>query len=159
MLSLEKEPYGFEDMIDADSQNWKPPNCDDSPSTLGALDQANPDPYCGPQYIIPILASMMDKAIADFESILNDGYDKYFGLYAGYVVDSSRQNLVDFMKEKGGEYFDCQVIEKITCCRNCWNDHGENSNACQHCSLPYCSGTSLSPPPFQPARTWGITEC
>ncbi|KAH6679952.1 killer toxin subunits alpha/beta [Plectosphaerella plurivora] len=139
------EATGFEDQIDPGSESWEAPECTGSFETLDDLSKANVNAYCGPRYIIPILRRMLQKAIDDFSSFASKDYDKYFGLYAGYVADSAQEVTTNFLKEKGKDYFNCQVVEKITCCRACYYLHGDNSKACQHCSLPYCNeiaGTS-----------------
>ncbi|OLN89005.1 hypothetical protein CCHL11_06054 [Colletotrichum chlorophyti] len=80
----------------------------------------------------------MEKAIENYNKILSDGYDKYFGIYADYVVSQAGEAIDRFLKEKGDTYFKCDIIEKISCCRGCYFEQGDGSKACQHCELRIC---------------------
>lgn len=89
-------------------------NCDGSFDSLDQLAQANAPLECGPQYVLPILRNMLQVAVVDFNAIMADGYDKYFGIYAQYAADNGGTMLHSFMNEHGNEYFSCNIIEEIS---------------------------------------------
>lgn len=84
------------------------------------LDFANEiPPHCAPKYLLPVLHRMLEDAKARFLEIDKDGYDKYFGVYADYIVDTSGAALHQFMLDNGDTYFNCKIYTEMTCCTNC----------------------------------------
>ncbi|KAJ4996385.1 chitinase [Colletotrichum sp. SAR 10_66] len=99
---------------------------------------------------------VLNKAMIDYDKIIADGYDKYFNFYADYVVSTSGEALNDFLENKGKDYFTCNVIEKITCCRQCHYKLGDKSKECQHCTLQMCE--TISSAWDEPAEWHNVSE-
>ncbi|QPH06483.1 hypothetical protein C2857_004988 [Epichloe festucae Fl1] len=131
------EPWGnFDSPIDVEQA---PPCCYARFNSLEELDKAEFDKCCGPQYILATLGKMMDEAVNEYNNILKGDYDKYFGLYANHVAGSAHRALRSFLTEKGNKYFNCKVVEEVTCCRGCEYKHGKGSSQCKYCEYEMCA--------------------
>ncbi|KAJ0269274.1 hypothetical protein Brms1b_013244 [Colletotrichum noveboracense] len=74
------------------------------------------DFWCGPQYTITILLQILQDSLARYDEIMASGYDKYFKIYADYLVSNAWSALRNFMFKHGDEYFTCKITEDTTCC-------------------------------------------
>lgn len=55
-------------------------------------------------YIITILKVMLANARKRFDEIMSNDYDKYFEVFARFLVENHQDALADFTFQKGGEY-------------------------------------------------------
>ncbi|KAK2728197.1 killer toxin subunits alpha beta [Colletotrichum kahawae] len=90
------------------------------------------DLWCGPQYTITILLQMLQDSLARYDEIMASGYDKYFKIYADYLVSNAWSALRNFMLKHGDEYFTCKITEETTCCNVCKAE----GVSCQWCRDP-----------------------
>lgn len=129
------------------------PPCDGNYNTLDDIERdAGLIPlYCGPQYVIPILHRALNDAKKRYNEIIDSGYDKYFGIYAKYVVDYAPQTLESFMTDKGNDYFTCDIVEQIRCCRAC-DILLVDGDACKWCKMENCD--LIDSPYGDPDLTW-----
>lgn len=113
-------PQPFDPDPKADSPD---PNCPYEPTTLDEvfnLNYFNDLPtHCVPQYMIPILQSMLEEATNRYNEIMADGYDHYFSVYSDYIVENAGAALYEFLKDSGNDYFDCDVWQEYPCCTSC----------------------------------------
>ncbi|KAH8667088.1 hypothetical protein BX600DRAFT_412924 [Xylariales sp. PMI_506] len=152
-LFLGSNPSNFDPDPTVD---YDPPVCDASFESLDQVIQANPPIECGPVYVLPILQNMLRQAVTDFNAVLANGYDKYFGIYADYTASNAGGMMHDFLNEKGNDYFSCLIIEEITCCRSCYWTHGDNNPQCQHCTLEMCD--KITSPWGVPSEYHNVSE-
>lgn len=71
--------------------------------------------WCGPQYTITMLLQILRDSMARYDEMMASGYDKYFKIYADYLVSNAWSALRNFMRKHGDEYFTCNVTEETTC--------------------------------------------
>ncbi|CAI0652258.1 unnamed protein product [Colletotrichum noveboracense] len=72
----------------------------------------------GSKYRIDRLLILQDS-LARYDEIMASGYDKYFKIYADYLVSNAWSALRNFMFKHGDEYFTCKITEDTTCCNVC----------------------------------------
>jgi len=90
---------------------------------------------CGYFYLIPILKKIYDDSIDEYKSILDkDDYDEKFDIYADAIAREGPLAARTFLQDHGDRYFQCDVVERISCCYNCHDKYGEGSKECQHCT-------------------------
>ncbi|KAM0544199.1 hypothetical protein ACHAPJ_011950 [Fusarium lateritium] len=77
------------------------------------------DLWCGPQYTIRILLKILQDSLTRYDEIMSDGYDKYFKIYAEYLVDNAWSALRNYMYDHGDEFFTCKITEEVACCTTC----------------------------------------
>jgi len=63
---------------------------------------------------------------------MRDDYDRKFEFYAKYLVDGAPDRIKKITQDDGQDYFDCDVYEKIYCCRTCRNLWSEQE--CRYCA-------------------------
>ncbi|EQB47722.1 hypothetical protein CGLO_13109 [Colletotrichum gloeosporioides Cg-14] len=86
------------------------------------------------------LPATLQAAVKRYDEIMKGDYDKYFQIYADYLVQDSADTLEKFMGDNGADCFDCDVREQYPCCAGC--DKIEvYGNACKHC-VDECPGKS-----------------
>ncbi|KAF2688554.1 hypothetical protein K458DRAFT_428109 [Lentithecium fluviatile CBS 122367] len=76
---------------------------------------------------------MHTAALADYDKLINGGYDKKFKTYADAVVKSGKAVVNKFMYDKGNDYFTCDVTEVITCCKYCKYVNNPGNGECRWC--------------------------
>ncbi|KAM0287958.1 hypothetical protein ACHAQH_000025 [Verticillium albo-atrum] len=127
---------------DGEDSNYKPdPNddrplepCPYSPTTMDQiynLDFRNEiPPHCVAKYLIPVLHSMFKEVKKRFDEILDDGYDKYFKLYADHIFTNRHEALWQLMMDEGNDYFNCEIYSKFPCCAGCEALNRHNCHTC-----------------------------
>ncbi|KAJ0274304.1 hypothetical protein CBS470a_011835 [Colletotrichum nupharicola] len=95
------------------------------------------DFWCGPQYTITILLQILQDSLARYDEIMASGYDKYFKIYADYLVSNAWSALRNFMFKHGDEYFTCKITEDTTCCNGPYDDLCRCTNTTQLCPPNY----------------------
>lgn len=115
-------------------------SCDSDYATLDdvANDAGKISSRCAPIYVLRILKRLLDESLASYDDIMHDGYDKKFDLYAKTVAGMGPSALRDYFVNHGDQYFSCEIVERVTCCRGCYYVHGDNDPACKYCSDPLC---------------------
>lgn len=110
-------------------------------STLDKIEsQAGTIPlFCGPVQVLPVLVKMLQDATDQYNEILADHYDYYFGLYANMVSDMAPGQFYKYV-EKARDDFTCMVPEKVVCCTSCQTKYpGQN---CEYCDNSQCNPSS-----------------
>ncbi|EEA26398.1 hypothetical protein TMatcc_005334 [Talaromyces marneffei ATCC 18224] len=121
-------------------------SCSASYATLDAIaaDAGKIPSMCAAIYMVQILQKMYNDAMAQYNSLMTQGYDDKFKTYAGVVVDHAGASMTQMIYGNGTKYFDCVVAEVNFCCSVCnSNDHGcdycrnETSGCKQFCNPRY----------------------
>lgn len=79
------------------------------------------------RYIFGLEIRIMESAPKNDKALVDDGYDKKFKTYAGYVEDQVPPQINKFISEQGNDYFKCKEYTKLNCCNDCtfatcWED-------------------------------------
>jgi hypothetical protein len=86
---------------------------------------------CRIYYALEILYTWIDDALKSYDTLITDGYNKKFDIYAEETVTEANDVLDDKAENHGNDYFDCQVVEKVSCCPGCKYLHGDQE--CLYC--------------------------
>ena len=142
-----------------DPQPYTPNPDDDKPlgpctATYTTLEDIENDSgkistFCGVWYVLEVLSAKLEAAQSRYDQIMKDGYDGYFDTYAKYIVEQAPDAMRQFLKDRGKEFFDCDIMERIECCRIC---EFENKN-CRWCTDSNCDLID-SPWGSDPGVTW-----
>ncbi|KAI0543297.1 glycoside hydrolase [Xylaria curta] len=93
---------------------------------------------CGSLYVLPILRNIASDSLKRYNDIIDDGYDKKFAAYAESVAVSARIAVLDYTDKYGNDYFECQVVEAVSCQRICEDKDGEGSDKCRWSTIEQC---------------------
>ncbi|KAL9573156.1 hypothetical protein ACKAV7_002841 [Fusarium commune] len=88
--------------------------------------------HCVAQYTITVLKALLTETLNNYTTLLNEGYDKKFGIYSKAVAGSASQSLLGFIDDHGNDYATCTVAETSICCKACNNDKKSDSY-CDYC--------------------------
>jgi hypothetical protein len=84
--------------------------------------QGSIESFCVEQYIVDVQVAIFDGALNKYNKIIDDGYDKKFSIWEGYVKDQIPAQIKDFMvTDKVDKYFKCSETTYVTCCDSCNN--------------------------------------
>ncbi|KAF4412991.1 Multidomain esterase [Colletotrichum fructicola] len=110
------------------------PVCDETFDNFDKLVEASDDipDTCATQYVLQVGQATLQAAVKRYDEIMKGDYDKYFQIYADYLVQNSADTLEKFMRDNGADYFDCDVREQYTCCAGC-DKIGLYGDTCKHC--------------------------
>ena len=96
--------------------------CDATYNSLSTLeDRKDKVPsHCMYIYMAKILSKMMDDALKKYDDMIEDGYDKKFKTFAGYVKEQAPSQINAFMGNgKAGDFFKCEETGMRNCCGTC----------------------------------------
>ena len=91
-------------------------------------------PWCATQYLLDILHREVQDALEKYNDIMDDGYDKYFGIYSDYIVSNAGPSLQKYLLDHGKDYFTCKITEEYGCCNSC----DDEQVSCNHCKEGPC---------------------
>ncbi|KAF6803218.1 glycoside hydrolase family 18 protein [Colletotrichum sojae] len=98
--------------------------CTSSFSTLSQLEERkNSIPsHCLEQYIVDVQVSVFDVALKKYKKLIEDGYDKKFSIWEGYIKEQIPAQIKNFMAtDKVDKYFKCGETKTVVCCNTCQN--------------------------------------
>lgn len=122
---------------DIDQGTDKIPDCKGSYTKLEDVPM-DVEPYCKNLYILQALRAELQGEIDQYNSLLEDGYEKKFHTYAKAVARSGNKALEGFMWKHADDYFVCNVIEVAICCKACEYPGPVNDEVKKRCM--YCEG-------------------
>lgn len=148
--TLDEDDIGDSD-YEPDPADEKPlAPCTYTPTTMDQITNLNYRneilPHCAARYLISVMHATFKEVRSRYTAIMNDGYDKYFGIYADHVYKETGAAMFKFMMENGNKYFNCEISSKFACCRAC-NLGG--TNKCKNC-ISDCTVTS----PYHEGWEW-----
>ncbi|KAF2223869.1 hypothetical protein BDZ85DRAFT_296027 [Elsinoe ampelina] len=97
-----------------------PPPCPSRFETLEVLDlQRDTIPgRCMSQYLIGGLLIALRRALDRYATLMNNGYDSKFKVYADYIRGSLQTQLDTFLAQNAPRYFDCTKYGEVVVCNN-----------------------------------------
>lgn len=101
---------------------WSP--CTGSFATLQQLEdrKGSIPAHCLEQYIVDVQVAVFDAALKKYKKLVDDGYDKKFSIWEGYVKQQIPGQIKHFMAtDKADKYFKCGEMTIVTCCNTCQN--------------------------------------
>jgi hypothetical protein len=103
---------------DAEPQEYGTP-----PSSLEDLSSQNSDfsvpGHCVNLFLIHVLYDENKAALEKYQKLMNDGFDDDFKRYSDYILGSIQPQILEFMRDHAGEYFDCEKLDERPCCSDC----------------------------------------
>ncbi|CZS91648.1 uncharacterized protein RCO7_06969 [Rhynchosporium graminicola] len=77
-------------------------------------------PHCLEQYLVDVQVAVFDGALQKYEKLINDGYDKKFSVWEGYIKAQIPAQLNNFMaSDQVDKFFKCGEMKAVTCCDTC----------------------------------------
>ncbi|KAL4903811.1 hypothetical protein BDW74DRAFT_185906 [Aspergillus multicolor] len=145
------------DEEDDESEDWDA--CDTTYSSLDAIsaDSGNIPDYCMNTYIVGAQQTTLDKALENYTSIVDDGYDAKFKVYNRYISELIPEELKSYMAANASRYFTCTREKNIVCCDDC------PSAACGTCTpgsdcVPGYANVTIACPSSIPDATYDVYE-
>ena len=114
-----------------DYGNIKDCNVDQTFSKIEDIPKTGPM-ICRIYYALEILYKYADDSLKAYDTLIRDDYNKKFDIYAKETVTQANDVLDDKAENHGNDYFDCEVVEKVTCCSGCEALHGKQE--CLYCA-------------------------
>ena len=121
---------------------WAP--CPGSFSTLQQLEdrKGSIPAHCMDQYIFDVQVAVYEASLKKYKKLLEDGYDKKFQIWEGYLKDQIPDQFADFMNsDKMLPYFECTEKGPFFCCESC--RYGLDCSGCK--TKPACLSTEEAP--------------
>ncbi|KAK3317910.1 killer toxin alpha/beta [Apodospora peruviana] len=116
-------------------------DCKGSYDSLEKIGEAADIPsHCVPVYMVEVMANILTNSMKEYDDLMADGYDRKFNTYADAVVKSGKRAVRDWMYAHGNDYFTCDVVEPISCCKWCQSIHRPEHGECRYCDNKYCNG-------------------
>ncbi|KAL2193085.1 hypothetical protein P885DRAFT_46060 [Corynascus similis CBS 632.67] len=76
--------------------------------------------HCLEQYIVDVQVAVFDGALKKYKKLIDDGYDKKFSIWEGYLKEQIPSQIKNFMAtDKVDKYFKCGETKYVTCCDTC----------------------------------------
>jgi hypothetical protein len=101
----------------------EPQECGTPPSSLEDLSSQNSDfsvpGHCVNLFLIHVLYDENKAALEKYQNLMNDGFDDDFKRYSDYILGSIQPQILEFMRDHAGEYFDCEKLDERPCCSDC----------------------------------------
>ncbi|VBB80335.1 Putative Glycoside Hydrolase Family 18 [Podospora comata] len=100
------------------------PACTGQYTTLKQLEdrKGSIPSHCLEQYIVDVQVAIFDGALKKYQKLIDDGYDKKFSVWEGYVKEQIPGQIKNFMAtDKVDKYFKCGEMKTVTCCDTCTN--------------------------------------
>lgn len=139
----------LENFVDSIALNVQWDECNATYTSLDALsaDSSNIPDYCMNIYIAGVQSTMLNDSLADYTSIVNDGYDGKFATYSKYIKELVPTELEFYMTANASGYFTCTTEEYIQCCADCSSAYAcENScSVAAGCQTGYANVTTDCP--------------
>lgn len=109
-----------ENWAEADIKNIYP-DCGGKYTTFKQLeDRADSMPkHCVNKYILDVEIAVMENALKKYKSLVDNGYDKKFDIYSGYISGQVPDQIDAFMATEADSYFQCKETGKQQCCADC----------------------------------------
>lgn len=111
---------------DEDSEGYIDPDywseCTSKYTDLKTLEDARSKlpAYCVDQYIVDVEIATQERALQQFKTLLDNGYDKKFETYEKFARRQIPEQINNFMAtDKVDKYFKCQETRYGTCCSSC----------------------------------------
>ncbi|KAL0930175.1 glycoside hydrolase family 18 protein [Colletotrichum truncatum] len=98
--------------------------CTASFSTLKQLEdrKGSIPSHCLEQYIVDVQIAVFDGALKKYKKLIDDGYDKKFSIWEGYIKEQIPGQIKNFMAtDKVDKYFKCGETKTVVCCNTCRN--------------------------------------
>ena len=102
-----------------EDEDYKP--CTASYSTFKQLEDSKKKipGHCLNKYILDVEIATMDSALKKHKDLIDDGYDKKFKTYSGYVSAQVPDQIDKFVGDNGDKYFQCKETKERQCCDDC----------------------------------------
>lgn len=75
--------------------------------------------HCLEKYILDVEIAVMEKALKQYQYLVNGDYDEKFRIYADYVEEQVPDQIDLFVGDNGDGYFQCQETKEQQCCSDC----------------------------------------
>ncbi|KAK2746097.1 hypothetical protein FQN57_003437 [Myotisia sp. PD_48] len=143
--------FGGTSLWAVDLESWDGPSenktefkweCPGKFDTLEAIEKEKDSiqPHCKNLYMIRVLRKILESGLKTYDDLMKKDYDRKYELYSEQIQQMAPATLVQFLKKRSNEWFNCDVEEEILCCDKC-NKHWTEKQ-CQHCDKS-CSGDDL----------------
>ncbi|TIC91656.1 Killer toxin subunits alpha/beta [Colletotrichum higginsianum] len=147
--------------------------CTASFSTLKQLEdrKGSIPSHCLEQYIVDVQIAVFGGALDKYKKLIDDGYDKKFSIWEGYIKEQIPGQIKNFMAtDKVDKYFKCGEMKTVVCCNTCQNawcgTNCERSNGCkngkQMVPRDKCPKVEFDPTGFgggHPNTTFTLNDC
>ncbi|KAF7556909.1 hypothetical protein G7046_g6170 [Stylonectria norvegica] len=76
--------------------------------------------HCMGQYIVAVEIAVMEAALDKYKDLVDEGYDKKFKVWEGYVSAQVTDQIDMYMSSgKADTYFKCKETKQVICCSSC----------------------------------------
>ncbi|KAH8695443.1 hypothetical protein BGW36DRAFT_299192 [Talaromyces proteolyticus] len=109
---------------------------------------------CAAIYMVQALQTIYNNAMIQYNSMMTNGYDSKFQIYAGVVVDHAGDSMTQMIYQNGTNYFACIVAEMNFCCSVC----NSANRGCDYCRNDTTGCTKVCNPRFGCSEEPGLGE-